>query len=285
MKSFCIKVNNKNIQNYLLNNFLDLNLDSLFVSQNKFSKYENIVVHYKGEDLEYFYKQFSNIMTDCILFYYEDILLKKLIDFDYFYFSEFEKRQILNIASSYLDLDNEYSKRYTLILDAVYDYIKSEKSMILGGFVFFRLYNYIKLLDTLIDNSVNQFLIQKEYLEFINLLKVFVSSSPCQTEAVHLIYNDYHSIILDETYNIIPINNDFFKAKYISDISFSENDYILNTLLTILPKKITIHFISSTKEDEFINTLKQIFEKRIKICTDCSICNLYKLSKDTKNTY
>lgn len=279
MKSFCIKVNNKNIQDYLLNDFLDLNLDSLYVSKNSFSKYDNVIVHYAGVDLENFYEMFSDVLTNCIIFYYEEILLKKLIDFDYFYFSELEKRQILSIASSILDTEEEYFMRDSLIFDAIYEYIQTEKSMILGGFVFFRLYDYIKLLDKVIDNAVNQFLIQREYFEFINLLRMYITSSACQTDSIHLIYNTFHNFLLDDNYNIIPIKEDFFQAKYISDISFSENDYILNTLLTILPKKITIHLICNSLEDEFINTLKLIFEDRILICTDCSICNLYKMSK------
>ena len=38
--------------------------------------------------------------------------------------------------------------------------------------------------------------------------------------------------------------------------------------------------------DEFITTLQSIFENRIHICTDCSICNLYNISNksiDIKN--
>ncbi len=69
-----------------------------------------------------------------------------------------------------------------------------------------------------------------------------------------------------------------FNAKFLSDISFSKNDYTLNTLLTLLPKKIYIHLIDDYI-DEFINTLKLIFEKRISYCHDCDICNIYKIPK------
>ena len=282
MKSFCIKTNNRNIQNYLLNEFLNLNLDSFYVSQYRFSKYENIIVHYKGKNLEYFYGLLSDILTNCILYYFEDILIKKLINFNYFYFSELEKRQISVITSSLLDSEEEYFFRDTLVYQAIYEYIAIEKSMILEGFVFFRLFEYIKLLDKMIDSAVNQFLIQKEYFEFIHLLKVYIASSICQVNSVHLIYNHSHNFLLDENYNIIPIKEDLFQAKYISDITFSENDYILNTLLSILPQKITVH---SSLEDEFIHTLKLIFEDRISICTDCSICHLYQISKNKNSNF
>jgi len=54
----------------------------------------------------------------------------------------------------------------------------------------------------------------------------------------------------------------------LSDISFSSNDYTLNSLLTLLPRRIYIHIIDGI-EDEFINTLKLIFDNRVCICNDC----------------
>ena len=69
-------------------------------------------------------------------------------------------------------------------------------------------------------------------------------------------------------------------AKFLSDIIFSENDYALNTLLTLLPQRIEIHLLDS--EDEFIKTVKLIFEDRVYICRECNICRTYKMIKMTK---
>ena len=88
------------------------------------------------------------------------------------------------------------------------------------------------------------------------------------------------SILLDENKNTISLNDNIFDAKYLSDISFSSNDYALNALLTLLPQKIEIHLIGY--EDEFINTLKLIFGKRISICKDCNLCKTYKILNNAK---
>lgn len=77
---------------------------------------------------------------------------------------------------------------------------------------------------------------------------------------------------------MIILTDDIFKAKYLSDITFSSNDYILNSLLTLLPKKIYIH-LTDNYIDEFINTLELVFENRIHLCTDCNICKTYKKEK------
>ena len=104
---------------------------------------------------------------------------------------------------------------------------------------------------------------------------MYVNSQKSTCDIVHLIYNNESSILLDKDKNIINVSDDVFKAKYLSDISFSSNDYALNSLLTLIPKKIYIHIIDNCI-DEFIHTLSLIFESRVEICTDCDICKIYK---------
>ena len=77
--------------------------------------------------------------------------------------------------------------------------------------------------------------------------------------------------------NVIEFKNNFINSKYISDISFSSNDFALNSLLTLLPQKLYIHLID--KEDDFISMLKLIFNDRVFICSDCDLCNIYKNKK------
>ena len=75
------------------------------------------------------------------------------------------------------------------------------------------------------------------------------------------------------------IDKKALNAKYLSDVSFSNNDYVLNTLLNLLPSKIYLHKVSPLSNLDFINTLQLIFENRIESCSDCNICNLYKKIK------
>ena len=154
-------------------------------------------------------------------------------------------------------------------------YLKENKAMILDGFVYFRLKEYFSYLDNMIDTSVNQFVIEKEYNEFINLLRIYVDSKGAECNLLHLIYINGESILLDDDKNIVSISDNILNARYLSDISFSSNDFALNTLLTLLPAKIEIHLIG--KEDEFINTIKLIFDGKVSICKDCNICRTYRL--------
>ena len=219
---------------------------------------------------------------------YEENIIKKIILNNYFYFNKSEINKILEICDNILSENNEdYSitDRLNILYNSFREYLSINKNIILSGFINFRLKNYLSLLNSIVDIGVNKFIIEREYLEFISLLKLYINSQDSNFNIVHLIYTNTSSILLDENKNIINIDEEIFNAKYLSDITFSSNDYILNTLLTLLPKKIYIHLIDS-EINEFINTLQLVFENKVEICTDCSICKLYKqnnLSKIKRN--
>ena len=283
LKSCCIKTNNKQIINNLLNNFKDINLENVFVSKLKFKFYNNIIIHYKGNNLDSFYNIFSNIVSNTIIKFYETNIIKNMISINYFYFTDLEQKEIFDIVNKYIN-NNEFkesSLRKNLIKSSCIKYFSDNKSLILDGFVNFRLKDYLKSIDSLVDMAVNKFVIDREYNEFIDLLKCYINSRDYKVNKVHLIYENQESILLDDNKKIINIDNSILNNKYLSDISFSSNDYTLNTLLTLLPKKIYIHLINK-KTDEFINTLKLIFDDRIYLCTDCDICNLYRLENINK---
>ena len=284
LKSFCIKTNNKKIINYLLECFKNINLKDIYVSNLQFKIYNNIIIHYKGENIDLFYNFFSDIISSCIIKFYEQDIIKHIINCNYFYFSDIEQKKIFKIADNYLRNNelNECDIRKNSIKISCIDYFANNKSTILEGFVNFRLQNYIKIMDYIVDLAVNKFVIDREYLEFIDLLKCYINSKEFNKNLVHLIYHNHESTLLDEFKNTINLDNTVLdNSKYISDISFSSNDYTLNALLTLLPKKIYIHLVDSI-EDEFINTLKLIFDNRIYICNDCNICKAYKYVKTNK---
>lgn len=260
MKSFALKTNNKEVINYLLNNF---SYPNTYISVKKFKIYTNIIFHYKGKYPNLFIGELSNSLVNAIIKFKESKILERIIKTNYFYFSETEQEIVLKKCLVFLnDSTNlEHQVRIEHLYVAFLKYISSNKSVILDGFINFRLYNYIKLLDYVVDIFINDFVIDREYKEFINLLKTYVNSKPCNTNIVHFIYKEENSKLLDGNYKEIPLKSDISNLNYISDVSFSENDISLNTLLTILPRKIIIHLFKES--DEFIKTLICIFENRV----------------------
>lgn len=280
MKSFCIKSNNLEVISYLLNNIKNTDFDNIYVSQNKFKLYSNVIIHYTGNDICSFYNILSDLITDVVIFFYEPSLLKRLLNLNYFYFDVQERNDILKIALDLILEDNniDFNLRKENVYISTLKYIDENKSMILDGFINFRLQEYISTLDYCVDLAVNKFLIEREYLEFIDLLKLYISSRESKESVLHLIYSKENTVLINNNKKIVSIDDNIFNAKYLSDITFCENDYILNSLLTLLPKKLFIHIIDKPIDD-FINTLQLIFANKVIICKDCPICRTYNIDK------
>lgn len=278
MKSYCIKTDNEIIIEYLLNKFLNIDFPDIYYCHKSFKIYENVIIHYKDSNIEKFENIVANLILDTILEFYQEKIIKRIINVNYFYFDDFERNIIFENCVEFLKQD-EFEIKETLFKE-IKAYIKDNRNIVLEGVANFRINEYIKLIDNIVDMSVNKYIIEKEYKEFINLLKIYVNTSESKMEIIHLIYVNGESILLDKDKNIIQIDCNINNAKYLSDITFSSNDIALNTLLSLLPKKIQIHLI--TKEDEFINTLKSIFDNRVELCTDCNICRTYKSIRNAK---
>ena len=279
MKSICIKTNNSKSIEYLLEKLNNSNLDNIRFSYRHFRNYENIIIHFLEKNEKSFFEYLSKQLLNLFFDLFEEQTINAIINSEYFYFDKFEKKQISEIT--YDDLNNieeaiyPRKKSINLLQNIILEYICNNKNIYLKGFFTFRIKKYLNILCNQIDKSVNKFLIEKEYSEFISLLKMYISTEPCSCNLIHIVYNNNKSFLLDENKNIIEVNQNIFNAKFLSDITFSSSDYALNTLLTLLPKKIYIHLIDN-KIDDFINTLKLIFEDRVTYCTDCDICAIYK---------
>ena len=283
MKSLCIKTNNSKLLDYLLNELKYSEIKHICFSQNQFKNYKNIIIHYlSNDDYPYFFSNISNLLSFMIIDEFEDMFMKRIINKNYFYFDSLERNKILKYC--YTILSDEYyiwfDKKFEALYNSLYSFISNNKILILDGFLNFRLQSYNAILDDIVSESVNNYIIEKEYMEFISLLKLYINSQKNNSNIVHLIYNTSESILLDENKNIILNSEEIFNAKYLSDISFSSNDYTLNSLLNLLPKKIYIHLIDN-QIDEFINTLQLIFENRVSICLNCDICNLYRYQNNS----
>lgn len=277
MKSICIKTNNQKSIDYLLKKLEIFPLENICYSCKKFSKYTNIIVHYNENQKNIFLQGMSTLLTHLVIELYERNIIQNIIKNEYFYFNIAERNIILKSTINNLSNTEEViisrEDIEMLIYNDFYKFLTEHHSINLKGFITFRLKDYLEVLERQIDKSVNSFIIEREYSEFITLLKLYINSENSSINTVHVIYNNSKAILLDDNKNIIP-TQEILNSKYLSDITFSENDYVFNTLLSLLPKKIYIHLIDNNI-DEFISTLKLIFEDRISFCTDCSICKIY----------
>ncbi len=268
MISICVKSLNKKYLNTIEQHLDNLEFENILYSQKKFKHFYNIIIHYTGTKIKKFYTLLNNIIAEAIIENFEKILITKQFEYDFFYFSQKERKQIMLFLENSLNIPTNFNTKKDLLISALQNYFESNNICNIDGFINFRIADYKHYINLILEKEINNYVLNKEYCEYVDLLKNYIATQNTQTDLVHLIYSDTTKMLLDNSKEIITNDENL---KYISDITFSSNDFILNSLLSYLPEKIIIHL--NTEEDNFIRFLKLIFTDKIIFCTNCEICN------------
>ena len=72
MKSICVKTNDSKILYYLLDSLNNITLDNVCFSFNEFKSYKNVIIHYKGNNVNEFINEISNILSLLVIDNYEE---------------------------------------------------------------------------------------------------------------------------------------------------------------------------------------------------------------------
>lgn len=160
MKTICIKTNNESILEYLSKEIKKLNINKIVISVNEFKNYRNIIIHYLGEEENRFLYIISEIIAICIEIFFEEKMLKNIIEENYFYFEDFEKDIILRIGEKIIEIQEcKFKYKNEILKNLIYEYFLENKYMLIDGFVLFRIREYLEILNYIIDTSVTNYVI------------------------------------------------------------------------------------------------------------------------------
>jgi putative sporulation protein YtxC len=232
----------------------------------------------------------SNALADYIIKQYEERLIERVINSNYCYFNSTEKNEILKLTLKIIRnedksfLNSIYQvRRRNVIVRKLLDYFEGSNNLILDGFVNFRLKDYVKDLEEVVDKAVDDFLMEREYKEFIRLLKYFVDVQDPKLEMVHIIVGyDSKYVLLDE--NKREITNECIQ-EFVSEITGGEinyDDLLVSSLITLAPRKLVIHCAGQFRNKELLETIKNVFYGRVQICGGCDICVLNIVKSENK---
>ncbi len=233
----------------------------------------------------------SNVLADYIIKKYEEKLIARTISSNYCYFNSIEKKEILNMALRIIRNDDKnllssifQMRRRGIIVKRLVDYLESSNSLILDGFVNFRLKEYTKDLEEIVDKAVDDFLMEREYKEFIRLLRYFVDIQDPKFNIIHVVVSfDNKYILLDETKK--EITNECIQ-EFVNEISQGEinyDDLLVSSLITLAPRKIIIHSTNQFRNKELLETIKNVFSGKVIFCQGCELCMVNVVKSEHKN--
>ena len=224
----------------------------------------------------------SNIISDVILNHWEQVLLKEIIRENYYYFDDIERDTIFYNAMGYVDSDqwggadplSVYQvTRKNHIINKLNEFLCCNNKIIIEGFIKFRLKDYICDLQGIVDKAVDDFLLDREYKEFIQLLKYFVDIQETKLEVINVMLKPGGTFKLFDGNNQ-PVNSDFLEGFVVELINSEINyeDLLISALITLAPKKIVFHFSSDGQLTTAVDTIKMVFTGRVSHCHGCSLC-------------
>ena len=122
MKSLCIKTNNSNLLDYLLNELKFLDIDDVYFSCNQFKNYKNIIIHYTGSDIDIFLDKVSSILSFLVIDELEETLFKRLLNQNYFYFNFSDKNKILQLCFDIItdDFSNNFDTKFKILYNCIF---------------------------------------------------------------------------------------------------------------------------------------------------------------------
>lgn len=231
------------------------------------------------EALSLFKAYIADVLADLIILKWQKAFLLDIIRENYYYFGEAERSTIFDNALRYLEdftgqgmLGMRKKRR---ILARIRDFLNSGNLIVVDGFIRFRMKDYIRELQEAADKAVDDFLMDKEYQEFIQLLKYFVDIQDSRTDLINVVMKPNGSFMLYDGQNR-AVNSTYLEG-FIVDLIESEINYedlLISALITIAPREIVFHSGKSEGPQSTLETIKSIFSNRVTLCRGCDLCTV-----------
>ena len=219
-------------------------------------------------------RRVAGIITDLILNNWETTLLQHIIRENYYYFNEDEKETIYDYAQkklNYCDYSRKHNK--VLILRRLTEYMEANNDINIDGFIRFRLKDYVNELYDIADQAADDFIMDREYQEFIELLKYFVEVQDPRADMVNVVLRPNGAFkLFDEHAQVI--NSDYLE-EFMLNITENEINYedmLISALITVAPKRIVFHPGGGKMPRNTVDTVSNVFGGRVSVCDGCPLC-------------
>ena len=125
------------------------------------------------------------------------------------------------------------------------------------------------MLVELIQKVVEDYKLEKEYKEFINMLKYFVETQKNRCKKLHVVFeeNGEYTLLNECNFDITKkCFEEFLETKEQNNLN--NEDVLISSLITLAPRKIFLHFESDNYNKKIVNTISQIFENKVYISSE-----------------
>ena len=237
---------------------------------------------FRDEDIIYIFKhQLAEILAEHIINKWEAEFLWKEILRNCRGTSVEDRHQVFEKSSSFMRKchDNESLNlimnygRKNRIAHRLFDFMRENDQIVVEGFVTFYLRDYINEIKFSVELACEELRSQREYNDFVNLLRYFVDTQTSRIKEVNLMMGDSDIFYLWDGEGS-QIDEQFMNY-YLDDMLMEEinlDDVLVSILITIAPQRIILHNSSTLPNSESVQMIRKVFKERIKECCGCDHC-------------
>lgn len=220
--------------------------------------------------LEFYKKDMQNFLSD-----------------NYFFLKFDEINEMKKIAISALlyqgpiiDDDMIYIlNRKNIMTQKIIECFEENREININGFITFRMKEFREDIESILDRVVERFMSEKEYNEFINLLKYFVEIQESKIDELNIFIEKNGEYVIKDKKGIDiseEILNNTSEARFTATANLE--DLLMSSLITNAPQKIVFHCIENCTNNELIETIKNVFQGKVYFCESCKQCKNIKSS-------
>lgn len=223
----------------------------------------------------------SDILYNVVIDYYKRKELFEFITDSYFFLKQDEiievEKDIMDVLRSENGIKDEnyifYSNTINSIHTKIRECIEENREININGFITFRMRELREDIENIIEKVVEKYMVEKEYREFIKLLKYFVDIQESKVEEINIVLEGNRNYKVFDGYGM-DVLSEFMTELVDSKLGVDANveDVIISGLITNAPRNIIIHNESLCTNVEFLDTIRNVFGDRVKACNGCSLC-------------
>jgi putative sporulation protein YtxC len=185
-------------------------------------------------------------------------------------------------SEDYHEILRGQERRVIKVAEEIEEYLHENTRLHLDGYVTFRLHHYWQELRDLVTYAVDEYIMDKQYQEFISLLNYFVFMQDIKMPLVHVMHigaNDFE-LYDEQLQRLESVSTDRIVAEML-ETEMNMEDMVVSNLITLSPETIYLH--TRTDELPIMRTFQMIFAERLHICTDCPACRTHLGKRKDKN--
>lgn len=202
------------------------------------------------------FKKYICMLSAYIIDRYETKILKRIILKKYPEIPHITVNEILKLREN----ENIFERK-KVVEGILKEYFAENTEGNVEGIVNFRLYEYEKILNSMAENMVDLYYLNREYDDFVELLRYFISVQTSRPELVYIVVNKCGMYsVLDQREKDITKETMAELVPPEETESIAYDDLLISMLISLAPEKIIIKNCENIKNKQLFETIEKVFE-------------------------